>query len=693
MDKLKPLITFLESSEIIKRNMLIKLVRNKKITRLLKRMNYIGDISSQLVTINRMIDIKKVDLKEIETEKFDFLMRMYLSHRFDVLGSGWVSASYDSVPLGLEGIKYSNQKKTSQIINELDITVTPDYKRIDWSRDLKTGFSFDNRVHSDRIRSKIPRGVDIKVPWELSRMYHLPQIALYAVKRVGVRSELIKEYKNQLIDFFETNQIGFGVNYSNPMEVAIRSANILLSYDIIKQVDDNNDLDPLFEAVFIEQMVLHGRFIINNLEYNYRGGENGNHYLANLCGLIFISSFIETEESQKWMSFAEEELRKEISNQFLEDGSFFEGSTAYHRLCTEMVFYSIAILIENNRDIAEEIIVKVNKMIDFSLLIRKGNGEFVQIGDNDSGRLFKLNPRGQLIDVYKIADINKNLQEYTNLYQDENVIFNENELLIDSVLASAYALTRYKSLSSIAENYKLEYSLLNSIQGTTKRILYKDSHENSIDVIEKEIDLRELSFQDSTIIKFKNDRMRSVSVRHAPEFGVHVFESEGVQLFIRSYVDYKKLRTGHAHNDLLHYEIYCNGRSYFSDSGSYIYTPIIEKRNSFRQSSAHNVPKYSEEITDFVGPFKVRPLYSGEIIVLNNNEIGILLEFRNIKHYRHFYIHEDYIVINDYGSEKFTLDYEKNAYLSKGYGILQERTDNVSTKDIEIINSNVCVYS
>ena len=52
------------------------------------------------------INIKELDLSNIDPDVARYLSKMYIEHKFDLLGSGWVKNSYDSAALGLEGYKY-----------------------------------------------------------------------------------------------------------------------------------------------------------------------------------------------------------------------------------------------------------------------------------------------------------------------------------------------------------------------------------------------------------------------------------------------------------------------------------------------------------------------------------------------------------------------------------------------------------
>src|SRR5437879_2037781 len=87
----------------------------------------------------------------------------------------------------------------------------------------------------------------------------------------------------------------------------------------------------------------HGLYIVKNLEWS---ANRANHYLANIAGLIFIAAYLpSTEETDGWLAFAVQELIVEVDQQFYSEGSNVEGSTAYHRLSAEMVYFATSLIL------------------------------------------------------------------------------------------------------------------------------------------------------------------------------------------------------------------------------------------------------------------------------------------------------------------------------------------------------------
>src|SRR5207302_519851 len=117
----------------------------------------------------------------------------------------------------------------------------------------------------------------------------------------------------------------YGVNWGRAMEVAVRAVNWLWAAAFLAEA-------PAFTATaktrFLKAMLQHGRHILDNLEY---ADNNGNHYLSNGAGLLFLGV-----------------------------------------------------------PVPPHVMQRLSKMFDFMLAYTRPDGTFPQIGDNDDGRLANL---------------------------------------------------------------------------------------------------------------------------------------------------------------------------------------------------------------------------------------------------------------------------------------------------------------
>ena len=255
------------------------------------------------------------------------------------------------------------------------------YQPINWHSDFKRDYRWNPKTLYRDIRYGHIEGVDIKVPWELSRFQHLNTLGQAFV--LTKNRKYSDEFSKQITDWIRSNPVGFGVNWSCTMDVAIRVANWVVAQEYFS---DKDILPKDFLHNFYVSIYEHGKFIVKHLENN-KLIVTTNHYIADLVGLFFIAVYCPFfKESKSWRAFALKELYKEIEKQVYPDGCSFEASSSYHRLVLEMFFY-VELLGEKTGVVFPEFYKKkVRKMFEFPRYCIKSSGRIPQVGDNDNGR-------------------------------------------------------------------------------------------------------------------------------------------------------------------------------------------------------------------------------------------------------------------------------------------------------------------
>ncbi len=468
------------------------------------------------------------------------------------------------------------------------------YEPIDWQRDFKSGFRWSESIWYTQIEGGIEPGTDIKVPWELGRMQHLPQLAwAYGLAKSGeseqnLADRHLREFRNQILDFVAANPPQFGVNWRCTMDVAIRIANWLVAYDLFRAFGAK--FNPEFDAVFINSIRDHGRHIVANLEWDER--IRANHYLADLAGLLFVSAFLSQDrQTACWLEFAVREYLNEVSLQFTEDGANFEASTAYHRLSAEMVAYSTALIqalpaekveslhtterctrfhsgphvvppgwsefVSRCRTRLPEITVfpewyikRLRGMADFTCAVSSNTERIVQIGDNDSGRFLKLWP-----------SMRPTIAAAEN--DDDSKLLTEDYLDHRHLVAAISGLLGTGLAGNVYEPFRGEYEAIQAIGG--KPALFKTA----------ESALRQSDAPISTTFDF-------------PGFGLYLITQGPLRALFRCGPVGQHGNGGHAHNDQLSFELWYKNDPLFVDPGTYVYTPDWEERNRFRSTAMHN---------------------------------------------------------------------------------------------------------
>jgi hypothetical protein len=489
-----------------------------------------------------------------------------ITHRFDLLGSGLVQVRHNMACAGFEGhvhppsgivadrpgrwlkrIRRPNRFESQRLWQLLD----PDYIPIDWQLDFKSGFRWDEGEWHGHIQYGSSPGVDVKVPWELARMQHLSQLALasaYADTPEEARRYQM-EIRNQILDFMATNPPGFGVNWACAMEVAIRIANWLLAFDIVKS--SGLGWDPDFEKILARSVYEHGRHIRRHLEWSR--DLRGNHYLANLAGLLFVAAHLPpSPESDAWLQFSSSELSQEFSLQFHSDGSNFEASTAYHRLSAEMVVYSVALLqgLPTPRDktpqfFNPEQMKRLEKTFDFTRTVTRPDGKITLIGDNDSGRFFKVQPTGTF---------------------EKSGELREDSLDCRHLISAGIGFFPSRGNREFARPFSLDGCLVQALA-------HRQNPEGS-NIAQNPPN--------------PNRKDSSWELESYRDFGLYLYRRRDDYFSFRCGNIGQREHGGHAHNDQLSFELAIRGETFLLDPGTYVYTPAWEQRNLFRSTSSHN---------------------------------------------------------------------------------------------------------
>jgi hypothetical protein len=155
-------------------------------------------------------------------------------------------------------------------------------EEIDWHLDFKSGFRWNPKKYylgsGKHVTLNDPS--DVKVPWELSRCQHF--VTLGKAYWYTGNEKYAKEFAGQIESWIENNPVELGVNWSCTMDVAIRAVNWIWGYHFFC---GSPSLTNEFKTQFFKSLYLHGRHIVNNLEF---GRIRGNHYLSDIAGLVYL---------------------------------------------------------------------------------------------------------------------------------------------------------------------------------------------------------------------------------------------------------------------------------------------------------------------------------------------------------------------------------------------------------------------
>jgi hypothetical protein len=423
-----------------------------------------------------------------------------LRHEFDLLGSGCVALAA-SLP---------------------------------WHTDFKSGREWPVDYAPQMEYLEIDKPTDVKVPWELSRCQHFTTLG-QAYWLTG-DERYAREFVDETYDWIRRNPWAHGVNWACPMDVALRAVSWIWGFYFF--ADAAACRSRAFRGAFLRSLYMHGEYIAGHLE---RGEVNGNHYLCDGVGLVFLGTFFRaTPKGRQWLQTGREIIAAEIFNQTSEDGVDFEKSTAYHRLVLEAFLTSHLLLDIHGDRLSAAWVARLDRMFEFVEAYIKPDGTIPLVGDADDGRIQKLG--GQ--------DIN----DHRYLLAAGAVMFGRADF---KRAAAGFSDETFWLLGPDGADR------FDSIQGTTPAVESK-------------------AFDAGGFYVLRTDR-------------AHVFIDCG-EVGMHG-------RGGHGHSDITSLEIWLDGMNLVSDCGAYLYTASKEWRNLFRSTAFHNVVQIDgEELNRLVSP-------------------------------------------------------------------------------------------
>jgi hypothetical protein len=535
---------------------------------------------------------------------------------FTILDSGWVNMSikrHDHHVRLKESVTSSNYPESARI---LDVLLHSPYglKRgaellhyfpIDWQLDCKSGYHWDALKHYSEIQYGLVQGSDIKVPWELGRFTHAPNLASAAMltdqEESPIRSKefYAHVFRTQVLDFIAFNPPRFGVQWKSPMDCGLRILNMLIAYDMFRSI--GIEWDREFSSIFRRSLHEHAIHIMEHPEWSPTS--RGNHYLANLVGIVSaLKGLPLTDEYAGILRFALAETVAEAKQQFLQDGLNFEASMPYHGLSSELLSIILGIFTSFSDEEREKICTSpvhfrslsatiqpatpseftkalselksiIRKSYDALILLALDGIHLPNIGDNDSGFTFRMTPSGNWVDAREAQFQYQNLNPEFEL-PDVKSIFPRNktdeafEWISDTldcrpvlgIIAGALQISIPEMLEQVGS---IEYQLISSIIEPE----YKMSGAPNMP----------LPFGDAY-----------PHLHSYPAFGLWSIKHEKYGAIMRAGSIGQKGKGGHAHNDQLSFLLSIEGEEFFGDPGTFWYTPSPLMRNIGRSVTMHS---------------------------------------------------------------------------------------------------------
>jgi hypothetical protein len=521
--------------------------------------------------------------------------------------------------------------------------VAAGYRFIDWQLDVESGHRWNSRTPSHSLTIGVPEGVDIKIPWEIGRFQGLPLLAL--AWEPGSASAIAETLEGLVVDFVETNPLGRGVHWVSGLEVAIRALNWLIAVELLSAKGYPFRSD--WTRVVLDSLHEHGQFLQAHLSWVPRG--RNNHYLGEVVGLLALGACLPpSERTDAWLAHGTQELEREVLYQFLPDGGSFEGSTAYHGFACELALLGTTLCLGahgSGRTLSADVRLRprgapplrravvrrwgtvpggsralfgsefwrrLQQAGWFLEGIEMPGGMIPQIGDNDSGRVTKLDlsmvgphePCGflpgdeRLLDYRTIRHAMHVLASGTDAPGGARGVLSDwvGFVVEGDVIATGGGGTTARRSHPPAPRASEHGFPTEAGMGATVS--------TSVEAEWNEPD-RAYRYR----IRSTVDLLDGLEVLRCSDFGLVVYRSPNLFLAIRCPSRRTRHpRAGHMHADELSIELAIGGAPVIRDPGTGSYTSDIARRNRFRGRLAHFTP-----VPEFPLPAGMRGLFVGPL--------------------------------------------------------------------------------
>ena len=260
-----------------------------------------------------------------------------------------------------------------------------DPARHEWTRH-PTSRAVVSRLHWSRVRPLDGiAGGDVKVIWELNRHHHLVRLAQgYFLDR----AEGIAETLLALLDsWIDENPHGIGINWTSSLEVAFRAIAWCWIWAL---TCESSAWTPPRVHRFLVSLWHHGRHVerFDSIHHS-----PNTHLTGEGLGLLYVGlMFPELRRATAWAALGQEILESELDAQVLSDGMHYERSVGYHKYTAEFYLHYLLLARAFGLPVPESTRDRVRAQVAAARLLRRPDGTWPVIGDEDSGDTLLLAP-------------------------------------------------------------------------------------------------------------------------------------------------------------------------------------------------------------------------------------------------------------------------------------------------------------
>ena len=228
----------------------------------------------------------------------------------------------------------------------------------DWLRDPASGGTWPMEFWADVEFRETGELGDPRYVWEVNRHHHLVTLARGYVLSGDAR--FAERVWRDIVSWVEANPPLFGINWSSPLEVAIRLMSWAMALDLVG-ADGAREGDAATVAASVSLQAGH---LSDNLSV-YASSRN-NHLIGEVAGLLITGAkFPFLRRAGKWTRVGQRVLERELIAQVSADGVTREQAFQYQTFVLELGLLGVAATASMGTSLAPECIETIGRMSRF----------------------------------------------------------------------------------------------------------------------------------------------------------------------------------------------------------------------------------------------------------------------------------------------------------------------------------------
>lgn len=251
-----------------------------------------------------------------------------------------------------------------------------------WHRDVFTGTEIPVRGSAHRLNHRhLPGGADVRSVWEINRWAEMTRLGMQAW--LNDDEQALKTAQLWLVDWCDQNPPGQGINWTSPLEVALRLINFVWFDALVTAFLQDRHSDD----IRIQQTELVRRIVPLHTAWTWRyksaGSSANNHLLGELVALVMaVSRWPALEKISCSSEITWKSLEREILHQFAEDGGSKEQALHYHLFAFDLAWQAVLVMKKKHGAVYE----RLRLAADYFQSLAHGQEPW-DFGDNDDAQV------------------------------------------------------------------------------------------------------------------------------------------------------------------------------------------------------------------------------------------------------------------------------------------------------------------